>query len=285
MLKKDIKNDNSHYHSKTINGINFNDKTITDFTSKHSTTILPSSSNIKSTSTIGNLYDIEQLRDKLQKQCIYKIQNKSTDRINYNKTISATLCKCLFDKNKDIKINDLEHKVNTKQHTPASRCILLLDKYKKQNKKLIKNSSTNKSYKVQTSTSGNSYSGKSGNSFSGKSGNSYSGKSGNSYSGKSGNSFSGKSGNSYSGKSGNSKKYYNKIYKRTKKNINDMEYKTPILPKIFRKYNISKHLKKKKATRKLHKKSHYKHYKHSSISSTSSLSSLSSLSNLSSKSK
>ena len=235
MLKKDIKNDNSHDHSKTINGINFNDKTITDFTSKHSTTILPSSSNIKSTSTIGNLYDIEQLRDKLQKQCIYKIQNKSTDRINYNKTISATLCKCLFDKNKDIKINDLEHKVNTKQHTPASRCILLLDKYKKQNKKLIKNSSTNKSYKVQTSTSGNSF----------------------------------------SGKSGNSKKYYNKIYKRTKKNINDMEYKTPILPKIFRKYNISKHVKKKKATRKLHKKSHYKH---SSISSTSSLSSLSSLS-------
>ena len=266
MLKKDIKNDNSHDHSKTINGINFNDKTITDFTSKHSTTILPSSSNIKSTSTIGNLYDIEQLRDKLQKQCIYKIQNKSTDRINYNKTISATLCKCLFDKNKDIKINDLEHKVNTKQHTPASRCILLLDKYKKQNKKLIKNSSTNKSYKVQTSTSGNSFSGKSGNSFSGKSGNSY----------------SGKSGNSFSGKSGNSKKYYNKIYKRTKKNINDIEYKTPILPKIFRKYNISKHLKKKKATRKLHKKSHYKH---SSISSTSSLSSLSSLSNLSSKSK
>ena len=154
-MKKNIKHND--YTSNNINGFDFTNKSFIDFNKKHSLLELPSSSNIKSSSTIGDLYDTEILGDKITKQCINKVQQKSTHKIKYNKTISTTLCKCLFDKNRHLKYTDLEYKIKTKQHTPSSQCILLLDKYEKQNKKPDVSTTTIKTRKSKTSkTSRNS---------------------------------------------------------------------------------------------------------------------------------
>ena len=44
-----------------------------------------------------------------------------------SKVLSDKVCNCLFEKNKDFSINELEAKVFKKLDTPGSDCIRILD--------------------------------------------------------------------------------------------------------------------------------------------------------------
>jgi hypothetical protein len=60
-----------------------------------------------------------------------------------NKKISKDLCECIFDKNKELSIVDLESRVKNKKHIPSIDCITIYDKFNKKNKHNKKSMSSN----------------------------------------------------------------------------------------------------------------------------------------------
>ena len=78
--------------------------------------------------------------------CIKKVSNKG---LLLTKKASKNICDCLFDKNKNLSVSELEKKVLSKIETPGSECIKVLDKFLLKNKKLkgIKSSKGSKSSK------------------------------------------------------------------------------------------------------------------------------------------
>lgn len=83
---------------------------------------------------------VSELIDLPISESIYKLCGKKLEKLKYinpntgeKKKISNELannvCHCLFNKNKDLSISELEKKVNMKLETPASECIKILDKY------------------------------------------------------------------------------------------------------------------------------------------------------------
>jgi hypothetical protein len=62
-----------------------------------------------------------------------KLQGKSSKETPIPKSISKNICECLFEKNKNLSIAELEHRVSKRYDTPASECITILDNYNEKN--------------------------------------------------------------------------------------------------------------------------------------------------------
>ena len=100
-----------------------------DFKKNKSLTILSKPSDIKSATSVGDFYNLLEIHDNINKNCINKVQMKVVDGIKLNKKVSKSICECLFEKNKDLTIETLENKIKGKNHTPGSACISILDKF------------------------------------------------------------------------------------------------------------------------------------------------------------
>ena len=107
----------------------FTDKSLSNFKNLHSLSLTTSSSSNLKTSKLGDIYDVKQIGDKMNKLCEDKLNSKSVNDIQLNTHVSKKICKCLFEKNKNLTINDLEYRINNRHDTPASHCITILDKY------------------------------------------------------------------------------------------------------------------------------------------------------------
>jgi hypothetical protein len=73
-------------------------------------------------------------------ESIYKLCSKKLEKLKYinpstgekhkiTNELANNVCHCLFNKNKDLSISELEKKVTMKVETPASECIKILDKH------------------------------------------------------------------------------------------------------------------------------------------------------------
>ena len=126
--------------NNTLNTINNKSKQSTtltsliDFKKDKSFTILTKPSEIKSSTNIGEFYNLLEIHDNINKSCLNKVKDKEINGIKLNKPIAKKICNCLFEKNKNITIEKLEKKVNEKKQTPASSCIKILDDFLKTNK-------------------------------------------------------------------------------------------------------------------------------------------------------
>jgi hypothetical protein len=132
-------------NKKEVIKLDITDKSLLDFKKTKSISVASSISDLKS-SKIGELYDVKPIRDNMQRLCLVKIQGKSSKEVPIPKNVSKDICECLFEKNKELSYAELENRVLTRNETPASECITILDKY------LEKNSSKHKSTKSTTSS-------------------------------------------------------------------------------------------------------------------------------------
>ena len=71
------------------------------------------------------------MHDKINNICVKNIIKKKP---SLNKKISKELCECIFDKNKELSIIELENRLKNKKYTPSIECITIYDKYNKKNK-------------------------------------------------------------------------------------------------------------------------------------------------------
>jgi hypothetical protein len=107
---------------------------LVDFKKSKSFTILSKPSDIKSITSVGEFYNLLDIHDNINKNCINKIKGKVIDGVQLNKKIGKNICSCLFEKNKDLTIEKLENDTNKKIQTPGSSCISILDKFIKEEK-------------------------------------------------------------------------------------------------------------------------------------------------------
>ena len=120
----------------SIDSMNLSDKpSLDNFIKSKSISGTSNPSDIKKSSYIGEVYGVKDLHNKIQHMCITKVSNKKVKNLNLNKKIAKQICECLFDKNKDLSISDLENRVLNKKHTPGSECIKILDNYVDKNKR------------------------------------------------------------------------------------------------------------------------------------------------------
>ncbi len=140
--KKSRKSKNSIKTSTTLTSL-------VDFKKSKSLTILSKPSDIKSITSVGEFYNLLDIHDNINKNCINKVKHKNVDGIQLNKNIAKTICSCLFEKNKDLTIEKLESDTNKKIQTPGSSCIYILDNFIKEEKgKTSKSSKSSKSSKT-----------------------------------------------------------------------------------------------------------------------------------------
>ena len=137
-VKKENKNDNYE--------LDLSNKSFLDFKKSKSISITTKLSSIKE-SKIGEIYDTKILYDGINKLCVKKVSNKG---LSLTKKASKDICNCLFHKNRNLSVNELEKKVLSKIETPGSQCIKVLDKFLLKNKVKSK-SSKNKSFKNKSS--------------------------------------------------------------------------------------------------------------------------------------
>ena len=128
--------------------LDLTDKSFLDFKKSKSISITTKLSSIKE-SKIGELYDTKILYDGINKLCVKKVSNKG---LSLTKKASKDICDCLFDKNKNLSVNELEKKVLSKIETPGSQCVKVLDKFLLKNKVRSK-TSRNKTSKSKSSKS------------------------------------------------------------------------------------------------------------------------------------
>ena len=154
-MPKKIKNKSKHTKSKHTKSkhtkskhskdeLSLEDKSLLDFKKSKSFSVATTLSEYKSKSHIGEIYDYKPLHDKINNICINKIIIKEP---SLNKKNSKEICECLFDKNKDLSIIELESRIKQKKDTPSSNCVKLLDKFTNPNKKSKKTSKSSKSTK------------------------------------------------------------------------------------------------------------------------------------------
>ena len=117
-----------------------------DFTKSRSLTSLSKSSDIKTTTSVGDFYNLIDTYDTINQNCINKVKDKIVDGIKLNKKVGKDVCNCLFEKNKDLTIDELEKKTKAKMHTPGSSCISIIDKFinNEKNKKTSKRTKLSK---------------------------------------------------------------------------------------------------------------------------------------------
>ena len=120
--------------SKNSNAPSSSLTSLVDFKKSKSLTILSKPSDIKSITSVGEFYNLLDIHDNINKNCISKVKDKTIDGVQLNKHIAKTICTCLFEKNKDLTIEKLEVDTNSKLQTPASSCISILDKFIKEEK-------------------------------------------------------------------------------------------------------------------------------------------------------
>lgn len=135
--KRNTKMAKSKSHLKTEIGdeMRYN-KSLSDFIDRKSISIVSRLTDIKETS-VRELSENPPIHTVMMNQCIEKVkhrrylkptsENGETSQIT--KSLAAKVCNCLFEKNKDLSINELEDKVLKKEDTPASDCITILDKH------------------------------------------------------------------------------------------------------------------------------------------------------------
>lgn len=121
-------------------------ESLLDFTNSKSLTSLSKSSDIKSTTSVGDFYNLIDTYDIINKNCINNVKDRSVNGIKLNKKVGKDLCSCLFEKNKDLTIDELEKKTKDRIHTPGSSCISIIDKFIN-NEKYKKKSKSSKSSK------------------------------------------------------------------------------------------------------------------------------------------
>ena len=117
---------------KKDNSFSLEDLSLLDYKTKKSFSSATSLSNYKTKTHIGEIYDYKPLHDKINNICIKNIIKKKP---SLNKKISKDICECIFNKNKDLSINDLESRIKTKKYTPSIECITIYDKFNKKNMK------------------------------------------------------------------------------------------------------------------------------------------------------
>ena len=136
--KKSKKTMNSISHDKKI--FSLEDISLLDYKQSKSFASASSLSTYKTKTHIGEIYDYKPLHDKINNICIKNMIKKQP---NLNKKISKDLCECIFDKNKELSIIDLESRVKNKKHIPSIDCITIYDKFNKKNKHNKKSMSSN----------------------------------------------------------------------------------------------------------------------------------------------
>jgi len=107
---------------------------ILDYKKNKSLTTFSKPSDIKSATSVGEFYNLLEIHDNINKNCINKVKLKVVDGIQLNKKVGKDICNCLFEKNKNLNIKTLEEKIQNKIHTPGSSCISILDKFVKEEK-------------------------------------------------------------------------------------------------------------------------------------------------------
>ena len=128
--------------------LDMTDKSLLDFKKAKSISVASSITDLKS-SKIGELYDVKPVHDNMHRLCLLKIQAKASKDIPIPKQVSKDICECLFEKNKELTIDELEKRITSRVDTPASQCITILDNY-------LQNNTKNKSksnYKYKSSHS------------------------------------------------------------------------------------------------------------------------------------
>jgi hypothetical protein len=137
-IKKTMKTNKSKKSKKTIksmshdkNNFSLEDMSLLDYKKSKSFFSASSLSTYKSKTHIGEIYDYKPLHDKINNICIKNMIKKQPI---LNKKISKDLCECIFDKNKELSIIDLESRVKNKKHIPSIDCITIYDKFNKKNK-------------------------------------------------------------------------------------------------------------------------------------------------------
>ena len=130
--KKKFKNKSKKNEKQYVSELSLEDQSLVDFKKSKSFSVATSLSEYKSKSHIGEIYDYKPLHDKINMMCSKKIIDKEP---KLNKKTSKQICECLFNKNKNLTITELETRINKKKDTPSSECIIILDNYMKTLKK------------------------------------------------------------------------------------------------------------------------------------------------------
>jgi len=137
-------------NKKEVIHLDITDKSLLDFKKTKSISVASSISDLK-TSKIGEFYEVKPIRDNMQRLCLVKIQGKSSKEVPIPKNVSKDICECLFEKNKELSYAELEKRVLTRNETPASACITILDKYLEKNSRKSKSTATSRTTKKYSS--------------------------------------------------------------------------------------------------------------------------------------
>ena len=103
--EKQLKKEKNNNQNKEYE-LDLTDKSFLDFKKSKNISINTKLSSVKE-SKIGELYDTKILYDRINKLCVKKVSSKG---INLTKKASADICNCLFDKNKNLSVTELEKK-------------------------------------------------------------------------------------------------------------------------------------------------------------------------------
>lgn len=117
--------------------LDMTDKSLKDFQASKSITVATTKSDITS-SRIGELYEVKPIHDNIQRLCNLKVAGKIAKEYpdsNVPGNVSKQICKCLFEKNRGLRIAELEKLVKTRMDTPASSCISILDQNSRKSRK------------------------------------------------------------------------------------------------------------------------------------------------------
>ena len=130
--KKTLKKKNLSKNNKDFKdvSVSLEDVSLLDYKTKKSFSVATSLSNYKSKTYIGEIYDYKPLHDKINNMCIKNIIKKKP---HITTKVSKNICECIFDKNKDLSINDLDTRLKNKNYIPSIDCITIYDKYKPKN--------------------------------------------------------------------------------------------------------------------------------------------------------
>ena len=108
-------------------------KEMTEFRSSKSISLASRISGVKDT-LVSELLEFKPVSDVMFNLCTKKIEKSryiqpdTGEKKKIDKNTSKEVCQCLFQKNKELSINELQQKTRLKLETPGSECIKILDK-------------------------------------------------------------------------------------------------------------------------------------------------------------
>ena len=145
------KSGNRKSSRKTVKKMQSNKESMTmdDFKKSKSISIISTMTDLKKKSTVGELYEVDDLKNIMNTQCSKTVGNKVVDGVSMKK-ISNQICNCLFDKNKDLSLSELEERMKNKMDTPGTECIKIVDAYVAKNRIKSRKSKLRKSKSQKT---------------------------------------------------------------------------------------------------------------------------------------